>query len=157
MKKKQIEAMIKLSKKSERECKTIRPNLAGAYYDKDKNRTYICNSYWGIWIDGFVDGLKMREVKGYYPCLENLVGKKYEYISAEIDYDELKQKAKAYRKENTNDYLIKIEKSYFNPQYVLSIIDCFDTYNVSVHSIKHLLLIESDGITAIICGIREVK
>ena len=92
----------------------------------------------------------MRDGKGSYPCLENLFGKKSQFIHTTIDYDEVKQKAK-------ENVLVKIDDKLFNPQYVKNIIDCFDDYNVSVRSDFPLMLIEGDGITAIICGIREVK
>lgn len=159
MKKKQINALIKLSKQSEKECEIKHPNMAGAYYDEKNDRTYISNTYWAIWFDGLVDGLTMKDTKGTYPRLETLIGEKCEYVPVDIDCEEVKEKSKTYKKEDfkNKDKLVRLGDTYFNPKYVLSLISCFTVYQSYVNNKWGLLLLESDGITAIICGIREVK
>ena len=166
MKKKQINAMISLSKKAEKEQRYykqqdgtysyIKPMLAGAYYDKDKNKTYICNGIWGVIINGFVENLEMVKNVGTYPNLESIIGKIYKYVPTDMDYNELKQKAKEYKKDK-NECLIKIGNQYFNPKIVSSVIDCFDIYRVSVKENYPMMIIESENITAVIMGVKPKK
>ena len=147
-------------KQQEKQGKTyIRDSIAGAYYID--NRTYITDGFWGLIFADKIENLQMIPQNAYSGLeLEKIVPPYLEREKLDIkDFDkfveELKEKAK---NKETEDKYIKIGKSWYNAEYVLNVIKCFDECEIWQETRQqkyNSLVVISGNDKGVICPVRK--
>ena len=107
-----------------------RDYLAGAYYLYDD--TYIVNDFWLVIFKNKIENLLMKPQTEYtfkaeqcVPCYNER--KKVEIKDIKNFIEQLEEKSK---NKERDDKIIKIGTSYYNAEYVLNVIKCFDKFEI---------------------------
>lgn len=117
-------ARAKFAKQANKACKDSRPAMAGAYIDNDKQ--VIVDGYClGVYND-IADGL-IQAAEGTRPNIKQILPTSTNgYTSITVDLDRIAAEYKIAKAEKKTIYVKLGDKTYFNPDYLLTVISTFE-------------------------------
>lgn len=134
--KSEFKALVDLSKRTQKDCKKNRPQIAGAFFND--NKTYICNGYFAIIVNENLKNKGLIEVEGYPFEIEKVFEKdeiieKMELLE-NINYDELNNSYKINKINKQENYnKVNIEGCLFDWEVIKPIYDCFRNENTKIY------------------------